>query len=354
MQERSAVPEGERGQANSAPLPAADPARGSGAWLLGLQRTAGNRAVTAMVARMTPTRASLAASAAVLDPEEKAFDAALRVGDWETAAASLVNVATPTTRLWTLTVEQLRLLQDAVFRGRDRLGVMGGAIDVAIALELQSRGVPAAKVPLGAAFGKLDFTVTERTNGNKATGDAYGYGIQIAFTPDTAVVDADEIGFVQTVRVVDSRTGADKEQDWTSKKRQTASDTSVDRVRGNELGWYGMLDDGTAEVEFVPWPTGDPKTAFMVDRPSWVSPNTTFTFETLAVCTAGADVGKVYAAVTWGFTVDEELRITDLPRNVTNKQSPEATAAVEAWNAQSAGAKANRNAPHQKPLPALR
>jgi hypothetical protein len=61
----------------------------------------------------------------------------------------------------------------------------------------------------------------------------------------------------------------------------------------------------------------------------------------------------VYAVVTWGFTVDADLKLTQQTPTVTNKQSIEATAAVGNWNYQAAGSASDRNAPGQVSLPAL-
>ena len=91
----------------------------------------------------------------------------------------------------------------------------------------------------------------------------------------------------------------------------------------------------------------------MQDRSSWNQPNTTWQFETMVVCRCGADAGTVYAVLTWGFTVDADLTLTEHAQTVTNKQSPEATAAVGTWNDQAAGSTADRNAPGQMSLPAL-
>ena len=168
-------------------------------------------------------------------------------------------------------------------------------------------------------------------------------------------MDADEIAFIQTVRLVDTATGANKDPEETNKKRQTATATSVDRLGGKEQGWYGLNDDKTAGGNLTPWKKTDPaKPAKMTDKPSWNKASTTWQFETLVVCRTGTDAGKVYAVVTWGFTVDADLKLTPLSRTITNKQSAEATAAIGKWNDQAAGPAADRNAPGQKSLPALK
>lgn len=289
-------------------------------------------------------------------PDEKAFDDAVKSGDWATATTSLAKLAMPTTKLPPLTIDQLRLLQDAVTRARSLLGGVGIVLQLAIAVELQGKGVPATKVAAGAAFGKLETKVDERIDGDEATGTLYAYKINITFTPDPSVIDADEIAFIQTVRLVETASGSNEDHKETNKKRQTPSATSVDRLRGKKQGWYGMMmDNGTGSGTLTVWKKSAPATpAKMRDRASWIQPNTTWQFETMVVCRSGADAGKVYAVVTWGFTVDADLKLTEQARAVTNKQSTEATTAVGKWNDQAAGSAVDRDAPGQMSLPALK
>ncbi|MGH3913029.1 MAG: hypothetical protein ACRDTC_06420 [Pseudonocardiaceae bacterium] len=285
----------------------------------------------------------------VVSPE-KVFDDAVTGGDWVAAATVLAKPAMPMTRLAPLTIDQLRLLQDGVTRG----GV-GSVPQTAIAAELQRRGVPVAKVAAGAAFGTIETTLDEQIDGDAARGTWYSYKISIAFTPDTAVVHADEIAFIQTVRLVETASGANRNPDERSRKRQTPSATNVDRRGGKRHGWYGMKDDGMPGTMLVAWKTSAPaRPARMQDRASWNEPHTTWQFEAMVVCRSGLDVGTVYGAVTWGFSVDADLKLTERAPTVTNKQSTEATAAVGKWNEQTAGSPFDRNAQNQLSLPALR
>jgi hypothetical protein len=304
-----------------------------------------------MLARSGPD----APSGPAVSLDEKAFDDAVTSDDWATAATSLAKLTMPATKLPPLTVDQLRLLQDAVTRAHPVSGGVGSVLQVAIAVELQAKGVPAAKADAGTAFGKSETRVDEKIDGDRAMGTWYAYKINIKFTPDTAVIDADEIAFIQTARLVETASGANKHPDEKIKKRQTLSATNVDRLRGRKQGWYGMMmDNGTASGTLTVWKKSAPTTpAQMQDRVGWNQPNTTWQFETMAVCRAGTDAGKVYAVVTWGFTVDANLKLTEQAPTVTNKQSPEATAAVAKWNDQAAGSPFYRNAPDQIPLPAL-
>jgi hypothetical protein len=337
-----------------------EPLPHSPASVLALQRTAGNRAVSALIARNGPPTPAPAPGVTPPSPpvpktDEQLFDDAVKAGDWAKAAELIVKLPKPVAKLPPLTVDQLRLLQDAMIRAGSALGGTGSVVQMAIGAELVAKGVSATKTAAGAAFGKLETKVVEKTNGDKAAGTGYAYKIEITFLPDTAVIDADEIAFIQTVRLVDTATGANKDPEETNKKRQTATATSVDRLGGREQGWYGMTDAGGGGATLRPWKKTDPtKPAFMMDRPSWSVPNTTWEFEASVVCRAGTDVGKVYATVTWGFSVDADLKIVEKNRVVTNKQSEEFTKAVEKWNAQAAGAEADRNAPGQKSLPALK
>ncbi|HEV7450410.1 MAG TPA: hypothetical protein VGO16_03285 [Pseudonocardiaceae bacterium] len=333
--------------------------------VLRLQRAVGNGAVTVRRARSGPDAPPPAPAPGVslpspprpiVSPDEKAFDDAVKSGDWATAATSLAKLAMPTTKLPPLTIDQLRLLQDAVTRAHSVLGGVGIVLQLAIAAELQGKGVPATKVAAGAAFGKLETTVDERIDGDKATGTLYAYKINITFTPDNAVIDADEIAFIQTTRLVETASGSNEDHKHTNKKRQTPSATSVDRLRGKKQGWYGMtMDNGMGSGALTVWKKSAPATpAKMRDRASWNQPNTTWQFETMVVCRSGTDAGKVYAVVTWGFTVDGDLKLTEQAPTVTNKQSTEATTAVGNWNDQAAGAAVDRNAPGQMSLPALK
>ncbi len=288
-------------------------------------------------------------------PDGAAFDDAVTAGDWATAATSLAKLAMPRNKLAPLTIDQLRLLQDAVTRARSALGGVGRVLQIAIAVELQGNGVPAGKIAAGAAFGKLETKVDERIDGDEATGRWYTYKINIIFIPDPTAVDADEIAFIQTVRLVETASSANTDPDQTNQKRQTPSATSVDRRSGKKHGWYGMKDDGTGSPQLTAWKKSAPATpATMHDRSSWNQPNTTWQFETMVVCRSGADTGKVYVVATWGFTVDADLHLAEQAPTVTNKQSTEATTAVRNWNDQAAGSAFDRNAPGQMPLPALK
>lgn len=358
MHERLRVEEAERQQVQAAPVaPPPESMPITTASVLQMQRTVGNGAVAAMIARNgTEGGATAAPTLGTLDPDEKAFDDAVKAKDWPAAAAVLGKLAKPETKLAPLPIDDLRLLQDASLRAM-RFGTIGKTFlaQMALANELEKKGVPVTKIPPGSAFGTLDFSVVSKKDGDKATGVNYAYQIKITFTPDVAVVAADEIAFIQTVRLVETASGDNKDWDETNKKRQTPKHTSVDRLAGREQGWYGMTDAGGGGGTLTPWKKAAPATpASMGDTPSADIPNTTWEFETMAVCRSGTDVGKVYAVVTWGFRVDAALKLTESGIRITNKQTEEATTTVGKWNDQAAGPEADRNAPGQKTLPTLK
>lgn len=329
----------------SGPRPAAPAA----ALITQLQRSAGNQAVCAMLAR---TGGGPAAQAAT--PEQE-FDAAVKDGVWDRAASAIVKVAKPVDRLILLTVDQLRPLQDALVRRADKLGPNTAHILGHIDVVLQTKGVDPAKTGPGTTYGKVGWIESPLVHGNPATGTPYVYGISFTFTPDVAAVDADQIAFIQTVRVLDA-TGADREPDQKAIERQTGSHSSIDASPGDDEGWYSMKDNGTADTSLKIWDKSNPATpAWMLDRPSGTVPGATWSFETAVVCLSGKDTGMVYATVLWGFTSDAALKITPTPPKVTNKQSRDFTLAVEGWNEQAADPDASkRNSPSQKQLPALR
>jgi hypothetical protein len=348
--------------AESAPPAQAPPLRvNSAAGVLALQRSAGNRAVRAMLAREDDEETTTATAPAKTD--EQLFDDAIKANDYAKAAELIVKLPKSIDKMSALSadqmykladaasVDQLRLLQDAAIR---QGGWTGGLAQFAIRGKLVAKGVGPAKSAAGAAFGTLDTKIVEKTNGT-ATGGSYAYKIEITFLPDATVVDADEIAFVQTVRLVDTATGANKDPEQTNKNRMGADGTSIDRLGGREQGWYGMTDTGGGGSTLKPWKKSAPAdAAFMMDRPSWSVPNTTWDFETSVICRSGADAGKVYATVTWGFSVDAARKIVEKERVVTNKPTAGFSSAVDRWNTQAAGPEADRNAPGQQSLPALK
>ena len=326
--------------------PAAEPAARSATpvdAVLQLQRTAGNAAVQrALLGRNGP--------AAVTTPEQDA-DAAIAAGDWD-KLAGLLAVKKPWMfkKLGTLTAEQLRWLDDAAQRGN----LADPWLRTWIKAGLVAKGAKGNQAEPGMAFGKI-----EGKQGTVKDGDAtktpkenFEYQFEVSFWPDAAEVSADEIAFVQTVRVVNTGTG-DNDSPF-GKKRMTPDHTKVDRLSGKEQGWYGMSDAETGGSTLKPWVKGSKDPAWMEDVPNAPKGNRDYHFETSAICRKGSDAGKVYAVVTWGFTVDAALKVTPKKVMIFNKETPEFDKAVAAWNANAAGPEADRSAPGQKPLPDLK
>jgi hypothetical protein len=290
---------------------------------------------------------------AVASTPEQHFSDAVRAGTWDAAAAAIVKVAAPAPELAPLPVDKLRLLQDALARGGAKLGPAAGVVLGHIDTELQAKGVAAAKVAPGAAYGNVVVKPSPPIDGDPATGRPYERGMAFEFWPDLAVIDADQIAFIQTVRVVATATSNNLDPDRDNQGRQTPAHTSVDKTKG-EQGWYMMDDDQTGSGSLTIWDRANPATpAWMLDRPSGTVTNSTWQFETAVVCCAGADLGKVYATVTWGFTVDARQKVKPIDPVVTNKPTREFSFAVTLWNMQAAGPVADRQSPNQQPLPAL-
>ena len=315
--------------------------------ILSLQRTAGNQAVGAMLARNGPT----GGTATPAKTDAALYDDAVKAGDWDKAAELLIKLewSKLSDKLDALTVDQLRLLDD----GLSRLGGISPKrmlVRTMIATTLRDKGVDEKKLGPGTAYGEIKAEVGTIKNGDKSTGDYYEYPIKVIFKPNKAAVNADEIAFIQSVRVVGTATGTNKSPYGT--KRMTGKNTKVDRLTGKEQGWYGANDDDSPSGTSQSWRKTDPdKEAWLEDTPSADYENTTYQFETAAVCKSGPDKGTVYAVLTWGFTTDADLKVTATPNKVFNKMSKEFSAAVDKWNEQAKGAAADRSAAGQKELP---
>jgi hypothetical protein len=324
---------------------AAAPAPTPADLVLNLQRSAGNAAVQrALLQRNGPGTATRTKSA-----EEQQCDTAIAAEDW-TAAVPLLAARKPwaLNKLKGLTVEQLRYLDDAVRRANVADPWLGTTVRAGMA----ALGVATSRQGPATGYGRV-----EGKEGTVVDGDAtatpkkhFKYPFEVSFWPASADVRADEIAFIQTARIVNTTTG-DNDSPF-GQKRMTPDHTKVDRLTGKEQGWYGMSDAEAGGSTMKLWTKGSRDPAWMRDTPSAAKGNREYHFETSVVCRKGADAGKVYAVVTWGFTVDATLKITPKKSEVFNKPSPEFDAAVAAWNAQAAGAEADRNAPGQKTLPA--
>jgi hypothetical protein len=203
-------------------------------------------------------------------------------------------------------------------------------------------------------YGTITYRVGTVVDCNVAAGTNFKHPIELRFRPDTTMVDADEIAWIQTVRNVQPTTGANRSPYGTN--RMTTDFTKVDRLEGRQQGWYGMTDAQTGGDTLTPWTRGGTAThAFMKDTPSFSTGDRDFHFGSAVVARRGPDAGKVYAVVTWGFTVDAALHVTPKPTRIFNKETVGFGDAVTRWNEQAHLTNvADRNAPGQVDLPALR
>ena len=260
-----------------------------------------------------------------------------------------------TNTLKSLKLDQLRYLGDATRRS----GLSESRLRTAIAAQLSKAGIGAEQAEPGKGYGTVEVLASKIQHGDARAQrrTPFKYVFECEFRPGPAA-RADEIGFIQTVRVVDSGTRRNVTSQGTA--RMTPNHVAIDRAGGMKHGWYGMKDDGKktfSNVElWVPkssiWKRGSSR-AWLHDGPSSDRGNRDYEFEASVVCRKGPDEGKVYAVVVWGFTVDANLEVTAKPYRIFNKPSPDFIQAVAAWNAQAAGPVSSRSALDQSPLPTV-
>lgn len=317
--------------------------------ILRLQRSAGNAAVGLALQQAPP--------AAVSTIDQRLVTAAA-AADWQLLAQLLLAAEerAMVRQLGRMATDDLRYLDDAV----RRLGVRNSRLRIFIKAGLRQRGADDEQSAPGGGYGVMEGKETliehgaVRAHGNNKRAR---YRFEITFLPSPGVVDADEIDFIQTARVLSTTEGtidASGNLDWDNEGvngpgRRTSDDTRVDRLGGHDQGWYGMEDGGTPATTLRPWRRGSRSPAWMRDTPSRTTGNQDFEFETAAVCRRGADAGMVYATITWGFSLDGALKVTPKQPRLFNKQSRDFELAVTFWNAEASGA--NPSSPNQQQLP---
>jgi hypothetical protein len=340
-------------QASPKRAPAADPGT---ARILALQRGAGNQAVARMLAGAGTEDAALArqkAPEASKEDQKKAIDDALTAEDFDTYVQLLTKMDRKFVKdhLLSANQEQLRRIDDAA----KRAGLpASGRVRENVRWHLGKwYGVKPKRQKTGYGFGDLKVRFGAISNGSVKAGTNYKFPVDITFKPDKDLVDADEIAFVQRVRLVDTATGENKDWDETNKKRATDRNSSIDRLAGRKYGWYGYKDDEGESGTVKPWKKDKPDTAaWMHDTPQADIASTTWEFETAVMARSGSDEGLVYATCTWGFTVDAKLRVTAMNVLFFNKPTKDFMKAVEKWNEQADDPDAgDRNAPDQQKLP---
>ena len=322
--------------------------------LLALQQSAGNAAVQRAILARNGDGATATATPSGAKTPDQAFADALAAKDFDKLAVILNSVFTWSDagdEIDTLDEDQCRRLDDAARRVLPAAGA--ARIAIFARARLGELGVDEAKQAPGAGYGEMEMEVIKVTDGDPGK-KSYEYSMKIKFTPDEAACDADSIAFIQRVRLVDTKTGANKDWDQVNRERATTRQSSIDRIPGKEQGWYGVANDLKDQGNLQTWVRGGGmKEAWMTDAPGAAIPNTTWEFETAAVSRSGSDAGTVYGVITWGFTVDDKLKVSGMPNLTFNKPTSDFSAAVAAWNKQAKGPAAKRTAPNQKDLPAL-
>jgi hypothetical protein len=311
--------------------------------ILELQRSAGNAAVARAIAARQP-----ADTATAEEEVEKAFFD----DDWDRIVSLAAARTSPSVvkRVAGLTVDELRYLDDAIRRADQE----GSWLAKCVKSEFDAKKVPEKQQAPGAGYGTVKFKNTFIEDGDTTSRPrkSASYGFEIEFMPNYLTVgSAEEIGFIQNVRVVDLDTGQNRAANG---KDRLASDLwHVDRLQGKDQGWYGMSDEGgNTNKKLRLWQKSDwRESAWMKDVPSRSRGNVEFHAETAIVCRKGFQAGTVYATVHWGFEIDKNLVVTPYETEVYNKETEAFDAAVDAWNAQAAGPEGKRNSPTQQSLP---
>jgi hypothetical protein len=304
--------------------------------LLALQRTAGNRAVTRILAR-------------------DAWSEAVKYDKWTDAAKSLNDLKDKDVneRLNQLNVGQLGQL----LGGTRDWGTPDPAGDTTWDPKTNARirdliyahrkkrtfvtFTAAGKVPTG----KLG-SVIKGSNDREMQ-------IELYYLPDDPdKVTAFEIAFVQIVRRVkpDGSVDTSTEQAY-SADRSTPNGWHIDAYEKDISPYYGFKGVSTSAITF-PWYRSAPTIpCFMRDTPG-ITDDGRFQAESAPVQMAGPDEGTVYGAITWGMTKTNG-KVTVDP--VTYKPAPSADfkAAAAAWNAQATNP-AKRAVDNQQTLPALK
>jgi len=304
--------------------------------ILDLQRAAGNAAVARALAARQP------AQAPARSPEEE-LEKAFFDDDWDRVVALATARGGPSAvkRVAELSADELRYLDDAIVRADQEDSLLARLVKAGF----DAKKVPEKQQAAGAGYGKVEFKNTFAHDGRKTRPKKNArYGFEIKFTPAPWTMGAaDEIGFIQSVQVVDMDTGENRASNG---RNRLASDMwHVDRLDGSDHGWYGMTDEGGSKDKHMQlWQKSDwGEPAWMKDVPSRARGNVMFKAETAIVCSKGFHAGKVYATVHWGFEVDDDLVITPYETDVFNKESEAFRDAVDAWNAQATGPEGRRS-----------
>jgi hypothetical protein len=330
MREREAVEEVVEAPTTSPGVAATLPLR-----LLALQRTAGNRAVTRILAR-------------------DAWSDAVTYEKWADAAKSLNDLKDKdiNDKLGQLNVGQL----GALLGGTRDWGTPDPAGETTWDPKTNAR-----IRDLIYAHRKKRTFVTFTAAGKVTDGklgstikysNAAGMQIELYFLPDADKVTASEIAFVQIVRRLkaDGSVDRDNEQAY-SADRTTANGWHIDAYEADISPYYGFKGVSPRAITFPWYKTAPTIPCFMRDTPG-MSGDGRFEAESVPVQMSGDDEGKVYGSITWGMTKANGKVTTDA---VAYRQSPSADfkAAAAAWNAQATNP-GKRAVQNQQTLPALK
>ena len=177
------------------------------------------------------------------------------------------------------------------------------------------------------ANGTFTFT-KERNNSAPNRSEVY-----INFTA-LSTLDCTKILFIQVARITDSAgnhvyPGGPRGR---MAGRATGDGYSLDRYDDITSPYYGTDNAGNEMSNTNSGrPGGDQ--ASLWDRPRGF-PGDTYEFETCAICTAGADAGKCYGCMTWGFRINADGSITPSPESGSNTPSNNFKSAADNWNSQ--------------------
>ena len=233
-------------------------------------------------------------------------------------------------------------------------GAVGGLAGFALGGPLGALIGAGAGLLIGAAIGGLIQSRQRRgtwaIRQANTDGPNYSSDVDITFTPDAAKVDCADIAFVQAVKFSDRATHQSVETIPNYVQRRTAAGWTLDRIEQRSYGWYGYNNDGTPGGNVTPGKSNPLTPARLHDTPSDVRPNSTFEFETCAICRSGPHANQLFGAFHWGFDVDAANHLTSRATRDANEPSAEFNASVKQWNIQAAGPAATRNDPAQQSL----
>jgi hypothetical protein len=192
----------------------------------------------------------------------------------------------------------------------------------------------------GNQYGNWDF----EQNSKDSTSAVSTASSNVTIKFNTSEKCCDNVGFIQSLRQTDANGALLPFQLTTLRDRATASGTFVDRAPGYGSPWYGTKDNGTpvpplpnGVVPFIPGAGKGTVPAVLRDIPETIAENrltySKWEFETCAICKEGANIGRVYGCIKWGFTITNG-KVANLTPTASDLPSDEFLFAVKKWNEQ--------------------